>query len=74
MTRYYTGSCHCNAVEFEVDTDLTTGLQCDCSLCKRKNIVMHRVPRSFARLMAMREASRPCCTINGYAARQVSLA
>jgi hypothetical protein len=44
MTRY-TGSCHCGAVQFELQTDLTTALQCDCSLCKRKNAIMHRVPK-----------------------------
>ena len=55
MTRY-TGSCHCSAVEFEVDTDLTTGLQCDCSLCKRKNIIMHRVPKEQFRLIKGKDA------------------
>ena len=49
MTRHL-GSCHCNAVEFEVETDLTTGVQCNCSLCKRKNAIMHRVPEEQFRV------------------------
>jgi hypothetical protein len=55
MTRY-TGSCHCNAVQFEVDTQLTSGLQCDCSICRRKNIIMHRVPKEQFRLVKGKEA------------------
>src|SRR5215213_6790486 len=50
MTRHI-GSCHCNAVAFEVESDLSSGLQCDCSLCKRKNIIMHRVPKEKFRLL-----------------------
>ena len=52
----YAGSCHCNAVQFEIETDLTSGLQCDCSICKRKNIIMHRVPQAQFRLVKGREA------------------
>jgi len=41
------GSCHCGAVEFEVD--LENGLEnlrrCNCSLCRRKGAVMAGVPR-----------------------------
>ncbi len=44
------GSCHCGAVEFEIDADLSTGIQCDCSLCKRKNAIMHRAPAKKFRL------------------------
>ena len=40
------GSCHCGAVEFEVD--LPNGLveprRCDCSLCRRKGAIMAGVP------------------------------
>ena len=52
----YKGTCHCNAVEFEVETDLAGGLQCDCSLCKRKNAVMHRVPKEQFRLVRGKDA------------------
>jgi hypothetical protein len=40
------GSCHCGAVEFEVE--LANGLgklrRCNCSLCKRKGAIMANVP------------------------------
>ena len=36
----YKGSCHCGSVEFEIDTDLNTIKQCNCSICSRKNAKM----------------------------------
>ena len=36
----YNGSCHCGAVNFEVDADLSKGVVCDCTICKRKGAVM----------------------------------
>jgi hypothetical protein len=52
----YKGSCHCGAVEFEVDADLASGVQCDCSLCKRKNAIMLRVPAEKFRLARGQDA------------------
>jgi len=38
----YEGHCHCGAVTFSVttDTDITAGVRCNCSLCRRKAAVM----------------------------------
>ena len=40
------GSCHCGAVEFEVDLDngWDNIRRCNCSLCRRKGAVMASVP------------------------------
>lgn len=47
----YRGACHCGAVEFEVDTVFGEFTKCDCSLCRRKNAVMAKVPESDFRLV-----------------------
>jgi len=48
------GTCHCGAVEFEVE--LEAGLEdlrrCGCSLCRRKGAIMASVP--LARLRVLR--------------------
>ena len=35
--------CHCGAVELEVNNDLDIIKQCNCSICKRKGVVMSMV-------------------------------
>ena len=43
MTRYR-GTCHCGAVEFQVETELDRVVRCNCSLCRRRGSLMHYVP------------------------------
>ncbi|WP_267960189.1 GFA family protein [Shewanella sp. AS16] len=39
----YKGSCHCEAVQFEFESEvITEALQCNCSICIRKNAIMSR--------------------------------
>ena len=39
----YTGSCHCKSVTFEIEADpIEVGLQCNCSVCIRKNAIMSK--------------------------------
>ena len=47
----YRGSCHCGAVEFEAQGELDTGYMCDCSLCRRKNAIMARIPKENFKLL-----------------------
>ena len=39
----YHGSCHCGAVRFEADTVITRVLRCNCSICRKKGVLHHRV-------------------------------
>ena len=41
----YIGSCHCKNIEFEVETDLEKIIQCNCSICIRRNAKMIMVPK-----------------------------
>jgi hypothetical protein len=39
--RPYRGSCHCGAVRFSFRSEeITTGIRCNCSICKRRGAVM----------------------------------
>jgi len=40
----YHGSCHCGAVRFTIETDFPELTTCDCSICRRKNALMVKVP------------------------------
>jgi hypothetical protein len=51
----YSGSCHCGAVRFEVDSDAQEMTTCDCSLCTRKNALMIKVPETGLRILAGEE-------------------
>jgi len=39
----YLGSCHCKEVTFEIECDeIIEALQCNCSICIRKNAIMSK--------------------------------
>ena len=47
----YKGSCHCGAVAFEIDTDLSESVKCNCSLCTKKNALMTMVHENQFRIL-----------------------
>lgn len=47
----YSGSCHCGAVKFEVEGELTGAMACNCSICSRKGSLLWFVPRDRFRLL-----------------------
>ena len=36
----YKGSCHCNSVKFDLNSELQNIVQCNCTFCKRRNAVL----------------------------------
>ena len=38
------GSCHCGQIAFEVEGEFTEGLDCNCSLCRRRGGLLAFVP------------------------------
>ena len=48
----YRGSCHCGAVRYKVQTDLSTLADCNCSRCRRLGWVMQSAPASAFTLEA----------------------
>ncbi len=54
--RTYTGSCHCGAVRFQIESDFPELTTCDCSICRRKNALMVKVHESRFKLLAGEES------------------
>ena len=50
------GSCHCGAVRFQVEAEITELTTCDCSLCVKKNAVMAKVHEDALAVTAGEEA------------------
>lgn len=40
------GACHCKAVQFEIESDITQGMTCNCSYCSVRGMVLAFGPRS----------------------------
>lgn len=47
----YRGACHCGRTRFEVDADLDHVRVCDCSICRRRGALIHRVEEQDLRLL-----------------------
>lgn len=56
IMRTYKGGCHCGQVRFEIETDLTKAIECNCSICTKKGALHHRVPPERFKLLAGQDA------------------
>ena len=54
--RTYHGSCHCGAVQFEIDADLSELVHCNCSICTKKSGMLVMVPAERFRLLQGEDA------------------
>jgi hypothetical protein len=51
-TTKYQGSCHCGNVRFQVETDLSSVISCNCSICSRAGYLLTFVPEGQFELLA----------------------
>ena len=40
------GSCHCGRIAFEAEGEFDKAVECNCSICRRKGVLLAFVPRS----------------------------
>ena len=52
---HVSGSCHCGNIAFEADGDVSSALECNCSMCRRKGVLLAFVPRTDMHLITPRE-------------------
>lgn len=50
------GSCHCGAIAFDVEGDITEVYDCNCSLCRRRGGLLWFAPATAFTLSTSREA------------------
>ena len=53
----YQGSCHCGNVRYEVNTDLSSVMACNCSICSRSGYLLTFVPEDQFKLLAGKDAT-----------------
>lgn len=55
-TKTHSGGCHCGAVRYEVDTDLSGAITCNCSICQKSGAILTFVPGARFRLLSGAES------------------
>lgn len=48
----YAGGCHCGAVRYEADMDLDRVIQCNCSHCEKRGLLLAFIPAGQFRVVS----------------------
>lgn len=48
----YEGGCHCGAVRYEADVDLGKVIECNCSHCEKRGLLLSFIPSAQFRLVS----------------------
>lgn len=48
----YTGSCHCGKVRYQIEATIDRVTECNCSICRKKGMLHHRVAPELFTLLA----------------------
>ena len=51
MKQKYVGACHCGRCKFKVTADVDHVRVCDCSICRIRGALIHRLPEDAVRLL-----------------------
>ena len=51
----YQGGCHCGKVTFEFESDLSSILKCNCSICSMRGLLLTFVPEDQFRILTGEE-------------------
>ncbi|APR83359.1 Gfa-like protein [Minicystis rosea] len=51
-TKTYTGGCHCGKVRFEVETEVSSVIACNCSICQKTGTLLTFVPVDKFKLLS----------------------
>jgi hypothetical protein len=48
----HTGGCHCGKVRYEAQVDLSQVMECNCSICSKKGLLIAPVPPDRFKLLS----------------------
>lgn len=48
---HHAGGCHCGAVRFEAEAEITQGMTCNCSICHKRGSVLSFIPATAFTLL-----------------------
>ncbi|MCV0426331.1 MAG: GFA family protein [Roseibium sp.] len=51
MKQTYQGACHCGRIRFEVLAEIDHVRVCDCSVCRMRGALIHRIPKDDLKLL-----------------------